>query len=129
MVKPASARCKATTAAGSPCSAQPIRDDGHCYWHSPAIAAERDAARRRGGANKSNKTRMAKASQGMAMDEVQILLAAVLKGTITGRFTPGQASAAAAVARAMATIHQSVQLEQRLAEVEAALGVHERRNA
>ena len=34
-------RCKATTASGSPCSATPVRADGFCWWHAPALEAER----------------------------------------------------------------------------------------
>jgi len=53
-------RCKATTVAGPPCSAQPVRADGYCWWHSPALANERDEARRRGGSARSNRARAKK---------------------------------------------------------------------
>ena len=120
--------CRATNQAGRPCSALPWRD-GWCRWHHPDLAAERREWSRRGGENKSNKARAAKAAQGMGLADVQALLAVVLKGTVTGRFTPGQASACAAVARAMATIHEGVEIETRLAELEQRAGIGEGRTA
>ena len=113
--------CRATNQAGRPCSAA-VWQDGGCRWHHPGLERERREWSRRGGVGKSNKARMAKAAQGMSLTDVQALLAAVLKGTITGRFTPGQASACAAVARALVTIHENVEIEARLEALERAAG-------
>ena len=118
--------CRATNRAGEPCSAQPWQD-GWCRWHHPNLEAERREWSRRGGVGKSNRARMAKASRGMGLADVQALLAAVLKGTITGRFTPGQASACAAVARALVVVYEYTELEQRLSAIEAAVADDERR--
>lgn len=121
MVAPTHSQCKGQNAAGAPCSAQPVRADGYCYWHSPATAEERAEARRRGGFNKSNKARAAKAAEGMSLAEIDRLLAVALKGTLTGRLTPGQGTAAAAIARAMVTVREAHTLEdltQRLDELE-----------
>jgi len=41
-------RCQAQTKAGKPCRMQATQD-GYCYTHSPELAAERAASRRRGG--------------------------------------------------------------------------------
>ena len=120
--------CRATNQAGQPCSAA-VWQDAWCRWHHPALAEERRAWSRRGGVGKSNRARMAKASEGMRLTDVQALLAAVLKGTVAGRFTPGQASACAAVARALVAIHQSVELEERLDRLEAAAGLTKRSTA
>ena len=113
--------CRATNQAGQPCAAA-VWQDGWCRWHSPALEHERREWSRRGGRGKSNKARAKKASAGMEMSDVQALLAIVLKGTISGRFTPGQASACTAVARALVTIHENVEIEARLEALERAAG-------
>ena len=42
-------RCEAETKKGERCRAPALRDDTRCFHHSPARAAERAAARRKGG--------------------------------------------------------------------------------
>lgn len=44
-----SKRCKATNRRGEPCAAYACKDSDYCYWHDPDKAAERKAARRKGG--------------------------------------------------------------------------------
>ena len=115
------ARCRATTAAGLPCSAGPVRDDGYCFWHSPAVAAERQAGRRRGGAARSNRERAKKGlPPAMTPKELEQVLSGVLRGTIAGRFAPNVANAAAALGRTLIGIRQAVEVEERLAALEAA---------
>lgn len=104
-------RCKGQNADGKGCSAQPVRADGFCYWHSPATADERAEGRRRGGQNRSNRARAKKAAAGMTLDDIDVLLGVTLKGTLTGRFTPGQATAAATVAKAMMAIREAATLD------------------
>lgn len=111
MVDATVSQCKGQNTAGAPCSAQPVRADGYCYWHSPATVEERVEARRRGGFNKSNRARAAKAAEGMSLAEIDRLLAVALKGTLTGRLTPGQGTAAAAIARAMVTVREASTIE------------------
>jgi hypothetical protein len=114
-------RCTAINKDGTPCSAQAARGT-LCRWHDPALANERAAWRAKGGANKSNKARAKKAAEGMELSELQGLLSLVLRGVITGRFTPGQATAAAALARAMVTIREAGEIEARLSQLEDAAG-------
>src|SRR5215213_6594135 len=115
-------RCMAHTAMGGACSAQPVRNDGYCYWHSPATASEREEARRRGGTNRSNRTRAKKAAAGMDSGEIDQLLGEVLTGVLTGRFSPGAANAAATVAKALIMVREAgaiERIEARLAELES----------
>ena len=107
-------RCKAANRDGSPCMAQPVRASGFCFWHCPEVAEQRAAARQRGGANKSSKRRALKAAEGMTVEDIDALLAAVLTGVIVGRFTPGVAKAMIAVREAGAV----ERIEERLAELE-----------
>ena len=120
-------RCRAETKGGKPCGATVVAPSGMCAWHAPEWAARRREWSRKGGENRSNRARAAKASQGMDLTDVRALLGLVLRGTVTNRFTPGQASACAAVARALVTIHQSVEVEERLGQLEAAVGLGEGR--
>ena len=73
--------CQAITAAGCPCSAQPVLSSGWCYWHDPGLADERERARRRGGANKSNQARVRRRLPDgvLSVDEVRGLLGKALR--------------------------------------------------
>ncbi|MDP9364810.1 MAG: hypothetical protein M3Q10_11405 [Chloroflexota bacterium] len=124
MVREATGRCRATTAAGSPCSAQPVRPSGWCYWHDPTIAAEREAARRRGGRGKSNRARAAKAMPApMTPADLQALLGVVLRGVVAGRVEPGVGNAAANLGRAIVAVREATTTEERLAALESAAGL------
>jgi len=125
MVDATTARCRATTVTGSPCSAQPIRGDGYCYWHSPDLAVEREEARRRGGRGKSNKARARRQlpAEAMSAEEVHAWLGIVFKRVIGGAMEPGVATAAANVARAMVVVREAGAVDAmqgRLDDLEAA---------
>ena len=128
MLNDGTTRCRATTAAGSPCSAQPVRPSGFCYWHDPALAAERDAARRRGGRGKSNRARAAKRlpEEVLTPATLQGLLGRTLREVIAGRVAPGVANAAATLGRAIVAVREATELEERLRALEAAAGTGER---
>jgi hypothetical protein len=111
-------RCKATTVSGSPCSATPVRDDGYCYWHSPAVEAERDDARRRGGSARSNQARARKQMTGANdMGDVKTRLMIALAKVEEGDLEPGPANAMANLARAIATVAGVADFEGQLAEL------------
>ena len=115
------ARCKATTVAGSPCSARPVREDGYCWWHSPALEAERLAGRVRGGKAKSNAARARKdLPPAMTTAELQQVLGGVLRGTLAGRIAPHVANACAALGRTLIAVRKATEVEERLAALEAA---------
>ncbi|MDF3043405.1 MAG: hypothetical protein K0Q71_6111 [Thermomicrobiales bacterium] len=118
-------RCKGTNASGSPCSAQPVGDDGHCYWHSPSTAAERAEGRRQGGRARSNRARAKKrmAAEALTPGEIQGYVAVALRGVLVGSITPGVANAVASLARAAVAVRAATELEERLAALEARAGV------
>jgi hypothetical protein len=118
-------RCASKTVSGSPCSATPVRPSGYCYWHDPALSADRDAARKRGGANRSNKARARKhlPAELMTNDEVRAWLGVVFKRVIAGVMEPGVATAAGSVARAMVAVKQAGELEERLTALEERAGL------
>ncbi len=114
-------KCKATTAAGAPCTAQPLRADGFCFWHSPAVAAERQAGRRRGGRARSNANRARKdLPPALTPAELQQVLGSVLRGVIGGRVAPNVANAWAALGRTLIAIREATEVEERLTALEAA---------
>ena len=116
--------CKATTTAGSPCSAQPVRPSGWCYWHDPAIATERAEARRRGGEHRSNRRRAAKAvPPAMSTDDLLATLSEAIRRVEAGELEPGVVNAMANLARAMNAIRESSEIEQRIRDLEQRAGL------
>jgi hypothetical protein len=59
----------------------------------------------------------------MGAAEIIGILGAVLSGVLAGDYTPGQANAAASVARAMMQIHEMSALEERISTLEQRAGV------
>src|SRR5579859_5153879 len=53
--------CAAAKRDGRPCTARPLSDSAFCFGHDPQKAAERAAARRRGGQGRSTAVRAGKA--------------------------------------------------------------------
>ncbi len=115
-------QCKGANAAGQPCDAKPVRPSGWCYWHDPALEAERIEGRRKGGAARSNRARAKKRlpAESLTLQEVQGLLSVALKGVLAGRIEPGIANASANVARAIAAVAQAGEIEERITALEAA---------
>jgi hypothetical protein len=121
-------RCKATTVSGAPCSAQPVRPSGYCYWHDPGASADRAEGRRQGGKARSNASRARKrmAAEALTPGELQGYVAVALKGVMVGSITPGVANAVASLARAVVAVREAVELESRLEELERAAGIDRR---
>ncbi len=111
-------KCSAHNKDGAPCSAAAWQD-GLCRWHHPSLAEKRAEGRRRGGLARSNRARAAKAAEGMSLAEIDRLLAVALKGTLTGRLTPGQGTAAATIAKAMVAVREASTLEDISARMDA----------
>ena len=94
-----------------------LADSRYCFAHAPELAARRAEARRRGGQRRSNAVRL----RGLVpprliptFDQLETALADVLAGALD----PKQATAAAAVARAMVAVLQAGELEERLRKLE-----------
>lgn len=112
-------RCRAKRKDGMPCQA-PAIDDGYCFAHSPARKAERDEARRRGGRNSAKVVRL----RGMVPPRllpVFDLLETALTECHEGKISPRQAQGMAALARAMVSVLQAGELEERVRNVESEL--------
>ena len=89
----------------------------YCFAHDPAKAAERQAARQRGGQHRANLVRL----RGLVpprlisvYDRLESALGEVHDGTLQ----PGQAAAMAGLARAMVAVLQAGELEERLRALE-----------
>jgi hypothetical protein len=101
---------------GSPCSAQP-RDGGWCLWHAPDLADQRAGWRKRGGANRSNKSRAKKALPEGALStaEVRGLVGLTIRGVLSGRVEPGIGNSVANLARVALVAAEQEDMEARLA--------------
>jgi len=118
------ARCPSLTREGKPCSATPRPGSAYCAWHDPELSKRRSEWSAKGGANRSNKSRAAKAlpTELMSTDEIAAWLTLQYRKLIAGQLTPGIATASATVAKAIAEIQRGAEIEARIAELEALLG-------
>ncbi len=112
-------RCLGQNRDGAPCSAQ-ARADGYCLWHSPDLAGERAAWRKRGGERRSNRAR-ARAALPQDLRDVQDALYRALAAVEGGELEPPRANAMSALARAIVAVQQVGDIEQRIAALEAAI--------
>ena len=111
--------CGATRKDGTPCTAQVLGDSRYCWAHDPALAATRAETRRRGGQNRATSKRLARLMP-VRLVPVWEQLEQALTDVLAGSLDPKQATAAAALARALAAVLQVGELEQRLRDLEAA---------
>ena len=118
------AQCKGITISGDPCGAT-LYGDGYCYWHHPDLEAERKAARAAGGKAKANSVRAKKRilAAGMDLSEVDASLCKALVDVLNGSLEPGIGTAAATIARAITSVRQAGELEERVAELERQRGI------
>jgi hypothetical protein len=109
--------CTGTRRNGRPCKA-PARANGLCWFHDPAVAAERDAARVAGGHAKSNAARV-QAYMPDSLKPVLAKLIAALDETHEGALAPSQAQALASLAGAIGKLYEVAQLEAKIEQIEA----------
>lgn len=117
--QPPTTTCEAMRADGSPCTVAPLRSGAYCFAHSPDLADRRAAARVKGGHNRSNLARGARAA--VASPPVATLidrLTRALDDTLAGDLDARQANAAANVARALLAALEAGDVEARFAELE-----------
>ena len=121
--------CQGRNRAGESCSAAVYRD-GWCRWHLPGEQAEaqRREWARKGGEGRSNRARLRREMVEAALSpaELQGYLAVALRGVLVGKYTPGQATAVAALVRAAVAAREATELEERLVVLEAAAGIGRR---
>ena len=116
--------CRGTNAAGARCDAKPVRASGWCFWHDPALEAERTEGRRQGGRQRSHGARAKKAMRGAG--DVAPVLWQALNDLAAGTLEPARGTAMAAVSRALIAAHEVAEIESRLAALEALAATTER---
>jgi hypothetical protein len=121
-------RCSGTNRDGGPCNAEVRPERAWCRWHDPELEADRAVWRRKGGEARSNKARAKKALPDAVLSpaELQGVLSQAIRDVLTGTLEPGPANAAAALSRALVTIREATELEERLAALEDAAGIDRR---
>ncbi len=115
------------TQTGEPCKSFAISERGFCVSHDPAYQARKHEGSRRGGEAKANARRAAKQWAAIGREIDQADLPAVLRAAIAavweGTLEPSQASAIATLAKTSVSITNDIELEERLARLEAAAGI------
>ena len=114
-------RCLAPRKDGMPCPVTVLVDGRYCFAHSPKLHADRTEARRRGGHNRATAVRL-RALMPPRLVPVFDRLEAALAETHAGDLDPKQATAMAALARAMVAVLTSGELEERLRKLEEGMG-------
>jgi hypothetical protein len=122
MRQPPAQTCAGTTKNGARCGIRVLVDGSFCFAHSPAYAQARVEARARGGRNRAASRRVARVLAGDdRLGPVLAALEAALPAVLTGSLDPRRAQAAAAVVRALVTVWEAGELEQRLRVLEGAV--------
>jgi hypothetical protein len=111
------AKCRATKKDGSPCTAPILASGEYCFRHDPALAEQRRTASAKGSHNRSNLMRLRNLAPARLLP-IYDKLENAIDEVHAGRLSPAQASAMAQLARALATILQAGELEQRVRELE-----------
>ena len=111
--------CSATRKDGQPCQAPTVVGDASlCFAHSPTTRDARTEARRRGGAGRSSIARLER-RRSVRLGTVLSRLESALDGVESGKLTPAQGGAIAALSRALVAVYEISELEGRLATLEA----------
>ena len=105
---------------GERCESRITGPTGFCFAHDPAKAVERSEARRLGGRRSSSLSRVGRLAPS-ALLEVYETLEAGLREVHAGDLTPSSGAAMASMARAMVSVLQAGELEQRLRTIEESL--------
>jgi len=117
-------KCLGTNRDNGPCSATPRPGRDYCQWHAPDLAADRARWQAEGGRAKSNANRARKQvlAAGLELDDIHRILCKVLLDVVTLQTEPGVGTAAATIARSIATIRQASDLEARIVALEERTG-------
>ena len=109
-------RCRSLTRNGEPCRGYAL-EDGYCFSHSPALEKKRLEAKARGGRNSSRVARLRGLVPPRLMSVYDRLETALVE-VHSGKLESKQATAKAAIARAMVAVLTSGELEERLRSLE-----------
>ena len=113
-------RCKSKTGSGRPCLGLAL-EDGYCFSHSPLLEEKRREARAKGGKNSARAARL----RGLVPPRllpVYDKLETALDQVHAGKLESKQATAMAALARAMVAVLATGELEERVRDIEATIG-------
>lgn len=114
-------RCKSLNRNGEPCQGYAMAD-GYCFSHSPELEEKRLEARTKGGRNSAKSVRL----RGLVpprLVSVYDKLEAALSEVHSGELASKQATAMAAIARAMVAVITSGELEERMRKLEHSMEV------
>lgn len=114
------AHCRATRTDGLPCQSTILTSSGLCGAHEPSLAVRRASARRRGGRN-SRKIRRMRSLVPPRLVDVYEQLELALTAVHAGELPPPRAAAMANLARAMVTVLQAGELEERVRTIEESM--------
>ena len=92
-------QCAATTADGNPCPNAALSGGQFCFTHDPAKAAERDAARNRGGAARAAQLSGAVVEKLDSPEAVRLYLTRVCRDVEAGLIEPKRGTAISNLAR------------------------------
>lgn len=120
-------RCTATTQQGKPCQAFAVSDRGLCVSHDPELRARKDAGSRKGGEAKANARRAARlfaaVGETIMPDSLPAMLRAAMIAVWDGELEPSRAQAIATLAKTSVSLSHDLELEARIAELEARAGI------
>jgi hypothetical protein len=122
-------RCIGTNKAGEQCRGKALSGGRYCIAHDPERVVDMAEWRRQGGKAKSNTARARKQLPDAVLSptELQGLLSKAIKDVLAGKIDPGPLNAAANAARAIASLRETGDVEQRLEQLEQALNMERKR--
>jgi hypothetical protein len=119
--------CTATRLNGEPCKARALGvDRPFCWAHAPELAAKRDAARANGGLRSQPLHRIRRTLPTRLSPVAQALEKALVE-VHDGKLEPSRATAMAALARALISVLEAAEVEERVRRLEALVNAQDRR--
>ncbi len=108
---------------GRPCRARALPGKDRCFAHDASLREKREQAYVTGGQNRANASRAQRLLPSQ-LKPVMTLLITAMKETHDGTLEPARLSAMAAAASAVGRLFGTVEVEQRLAELESRIHEH-----
>ena len=120
-------RCAQILVDGRPCRAQPMRDNDHCFWHSPDTEEAAAQARRHGGIRRRREKTVANAYdfEGLAsIDSIRRLVEIAAIDALGLENSIARSRLLISAAGGAAKLLEVGELEARLKVLEAAIGLY-----